>query len=75
MDLEDLKKSQSVVLYITLENKEKEAKIPVRNYKRYDYYNAKSNPENKNESIKVFLGSLIILTAVTSFIALLIMTI
>lgn len=74
MDFKNLKTPQPIVLHITLENNGKEAKRPVRNYKRYDYYNTKNNPENKNESVKVFLGSLIILTAVTSFIALLIMT-
>ncbi|OMQ11269.1 hypothetical protein [[Flexibacter] sp. ATCC 35103] len=74
MDFKKFKNPQPIVLHITLENDEKEAKIPVRNYKRYDYYNTKNNPENKNESVKVFLGSLIVLTAFTSFIALLIMT-
>ncbi|KQB40469.1 hypothetical protein [Flavobacterium aquidurense] len=73
MDFKNFKNPQPIVLHITLENKEKETKIPVRNYKRYDYYNTKKNPENKNESVKVFLGSLIVLTAITSFIALLIM--
>jgi hypothetical protein len=74
MESKDLRKPFYVMLGISFENEENRPSLAEKRFKAYDHYKTKSNtPENKREALKLFFGSLLIFTVLTSFIALLIM--